>query len=132
MLPVKQPQKPLKILAIDDQTVILDLITAMCHTLNYDVDVAESGEKGLEMALNRSYQLVLTDLSMPGISGLDVAREIKKHKSDLPVVMLTGWDVNLTDEELAAAGISKVVYKPFRIEQLVEIMKLYLDSSTLS
>ena len=121
-------KKNLKILAIDDQTVILDLITAMCQTLDYDVDVAESGEKGLEMALNGSYQLILTDLAMPGISGLDVARRIRAKFANLPIILITGWEKNLSDEQLAAAGISQILYKPFRIEQLIDILHSYLKA----
>lgn len=124
--------EPLKILAIDDQTVILDLITAMCQNLGYQVDVAETGEKGLDMALKGSYQLILTDLAMPGISGLDVAREIRSKNSDLPIVLITGWEVNLSEEQLLAAGISRILYKPFRIEQLIEIMQSYLEPDRFS
>ncbi len=121
-----------KILAIDDQTVILDLITAMCQNLGYQVDIADSGEKGLEMALAGSYQLILTDLAMPGISGLDVAREIRLKTPNIPIVLITGWEVNLSEEQLSEAGISKVLYKPFRIEQLIEIMHSYLNPGRIS
>ncbi len=124
--------KSLKILAIDDQTVILDLIKAMCQNLGYQVDIAESGEKGLEMAKNETYNLILTDLAMPGISGLDVAREIRQINPNLPIILITGWEVNLSEDELASAGISKVLYKPFRIEQLLEIMQSYLKFDSFS
>ena len=125
-------KKNLKILAIDDQTVILDLITAMCQTLDYDVDVAESGEKGLEMALTGSYQLILTDLAMPGISGLEVARRVRAKFTNLPIILITGWEKNLSDEQLSSAGISQILYKPFRIEQLIDILHAYLKSSKFS
>ncbi len=121
-----------RILAIDDQTVILDLIKAMCQNLGYQVDIAESGERGLEMAENKSYDLILTDLAMPGISGIDVARKIRVHNPNLPIILITGWEVNLSEEELTLAGISKVLYKPFRIEQLIEIMQSYLKFGSFS
>ncbi len=124
--------KKVKILAIDDQTVILDLIRAMCQTMDYQVDIAESGEKGLEMAFSNDYNLILTDLSMPGLSGLDVAKKLRATYPKLPIVLLTGWDLKLTEEELSKAGISKVLYKPFRIEQLIEIMNYYLKTNKIS
>ena len=84
------------------------------------------------MAENKSYDLILTDLAMPGISGIDVARKIRVHNPNLPIILITGWEVNLSEEELTLAGISKVLYKPFRIEQLIEIMQSYLKFGSFS
>ena len=121
-----------RILAIDDQPVILDLISAMCHSLGYDPLTASSGEEGVKLAARTNFDIVLTDLAMPGMSGLDVARRIRQINPRIPIVLVTGWEANLSRIELEASGITEVLYKPFRIEQLTEIIQSLISSRILS
>jgi CheY-like chemotaxis protein len=113
----------IKILAIDDQPVILDLITAMCQSMGFRVETARTGEEGLTTAAKEHFDLVLTDLSMPDISGLEVARRIHRQYPETPIVLITGWEAGFEPEQLQATGITQVLYKPFRIEQLADIIK---------
>ncbi len=121
-----------KVLAIDDQPVILDLISAMCRSLGYDPVTAASGEEGIKVASESSFDIVLTDLAMPGMSGLEVARRIRQLHSHTPIVLVTGWEVTISRAELEAAGITGVLYKPFRIEQLTEIIQSAILPQALS
>jgi len=111
-----------RILAIDDQTVILDLITAMCRSLGYRVTTTASGEEGVRLAAETHFDIVLADLAMPGMSGLEVASRVKKLDPDVPVVLVTGWEVTIEPAQLEAAGVSGLLHKPFRIEQLTDII----------
>ena len=111
------------VLVIDDQSVILDLVSAMCQTIGYRADLARSGEIGLRLASERDYALVLVDLAMPGLSGLEVARELKRRKPGIPVVIMTGWEASLDRAALNASGVVDILYKPFRIEQLSELLR---------
>lgn len=129
---VDSPSGRPRILAIDDQAVILDLISAMCQTRGYDVKTAETGEEGLRLALNEPFDIILTDLAMPGLSGLEIAHEVRKKKPDLPIVLVTGWEVNISKERLEVAGITRVLYKPFRIEQLTDIISSLLGPRAFS
>lgn len=121
-----------RVLAIDDQAVILDLISAMCQTTGYEVKTAVSAEEGLELALNEKYDIILTDLAMPGLSGLEIAHEVRKKRRDVPIVLVTGWEVNISKEKMEAAGITKVLYKPFRIEQLTDLIANLLETRSLT
>lgn len=112
-----------RVLAIDDQPVILDLIAAMCQSLGCEVDRAASGEDGVRLAQQHRYDLVLTDLSMPDLSGLDVARKVREFRPGTPVALVTGFDKGLSEEELRRAGIRVVLRKPFRIEQLTDLIR---------
>jgi CheY-like chemotaxis protein len=112
-----------RVLAIDDQPIILDLITAMCQSMGFEVQTAVSGEEGIRLAHTQRFDAVMTDLSMPGMSGLDVARALKSTRPNLPVVLVTGWETGLSQLELSDAGVREVVFKPFRIEQLTEVLK---------
>jgi CheY-like chemotaxis protein len=111
-----------KILAIDDQAVILDLIAAMCQSLGYAVVTAQSGEEGIRRATSGGYSVVLTDLAMPDMSGLEVARQIHKLYPEIPIILVTGWEANLDRSVLHPNGITEVLYKPFRIEQLTDVI----------
>ncbi|MEW6412262.1 MAG: response regulator [Candidatus Zixiibacteriota bacterium] len=119
-----------RILAIDDQAVILDLISAMCQSTGYDVKTAETGQGGLEMALREKFDVILTDLAMPGLSGVEIAHEIRKKRPNVPVVLVTGYEVKISAERLEAAGITRVLHKPFRIEQLTEIIESLIKQPT--
>ena len=116
-----------RVLAIDDQEVILDLISAMCQASGYEVTTARSGEEGLRLALAEQFDIIMTDQAMPGMSGLEVARELKKMRPMVPVVLITGWEVDINRSHLAASGIEQVLYKPFRIEQLTEMIRSLTD-----
>jgi CheY-like chemotaxis protein len=117
------------VLAIDDEAIILDLIVAMCQSLGFSVRTASSGEAGLQLARQHHFDLVLTDLAMPGLSGLEVARELHKAQPDLPVILVTGWQASLDQADLDRAGIEHVLSKPFRIEQLTDIVRSIASQS---
>lgn len=120
--PAEEP-RPIRILAIDDESVILDLVAAMCQTLGYSVQTAQSGDEGLRLYSAGSFDMVLTDLAMPGMSGLEVAREVRKRSANIPIILVTGWEASLDPSSLRQAGITEVLYKPFRIEQLTRIIQ---------
>lgn len=112
-----------RLLAIDDQSVILDLISAMGRSMGYRVATANSGEQGLRLAQREAFDIILTDLSLPGLSGLDVARRLRQQGIEVPIILVTGWEANLEPSELAASGINEVLYKPFRMEQLTDVVQ---------
>ena len=123
---VSRPMSPppaARLLAIDDQQVILDLISAMGQSLGYEVRTAASGEEGLRLAEREAFDAVLTDLALPRLSGLEVARQISRLRPGVPIILVTGWATELKPEELAEAGITEVLYKPFRIDQLTSVVR---------
>ncbi|MCH7946926.1 MAG: response regulator [candidate division Zixibacteria bacterium] len=120
-----------KILAVDDQPVILELISAMCQSLGYEVTTATSGEQALMLAEKTKFELILTDLSMPSMSGLELARRLRKTHPDVPIILVTGWEAGLPESELRQAGITEVLYKPFRIEQLTNLVKASMADKTV-
>jgi CheY-like chemotaxis protein len=113
----------INLLAIDDHAVILDLISAMGQSLGYEVQTALLGGDGVRLARQKDYDIILTDLALPDISGLEVARQIREFATEVPIILVTGWEATLDRSQLSAAGIHKVLYKPFRIEQLTDIVR---------
>ncbi|UCC45294.1 MAG: response regulator, partial [Candidatus Zixiibacteriota bacterium] len=112
-----------RMLVIDDHDVILDLVASMGQSMGYQVDTARRGHDGIRMAAVSTYDLVLTDLAMPEISGLEVARRIHFQDPEVPIILVTGWDANIESDKLSAHGIREILYKPFRIEQLTDLVQ---------
>jgi len=113
----------LKLLAVDDQQMILDLLSGICLSLGLRLTAVRDAQKALEMIRENRYDIVLTDLVMDSeVSGWDIARETKQHWPDTPVVMMTGWGLDVSSNDLSLAGIDFTLTKPFRIEQLIEIV----------
>lgn len=114
------------ILAVDDQQVILDLISAMGQTSGYQISTAQNGQEALKLLENHKFDLVLTDLSMPGMSGLELSKKISDQNLNIPIILITGWGVNIDEQKLRYSGISQVLYKPFKIEELTSIINGYI------
>jgi len=89
------------------------------------VTIACDGKEGIEVfKRGGNISLVFTDLGMPGMSGWDLAREIKKLNSEVKVVLVTGWDVNLSSERGSVEKVvDEVVVKPFDIEKIADVIK---------
>ncbi len=112
-----------EILAVDDQPVILELISAMCQTLGFRVTTALSGAEAMILAEENNYDVILTDLAMPGMSGLELSRLLRITHPDTPIILITGWEATIDRTELEESGITDILYKPFRIEQLTNLVK---------
>lgn len=112
----------LTVLAIDDQAIILDLLAAMCQSLGHEIVVSRDSEDGLHLLKKHRPDLVIIDMAMPGMSGLELAARLKAVSSETPIIMITGWGVQIEPERLTRAGVDYLLHKPFRLEQLSEII----------
>ena len=72
------------------------------------------------MAVVSEFDLVMTDLGMPDMSGWEVASTIRKERPGVPVILVTGWGTTLSKDEVERCGISAVVHKPFEIQELLD------------
>lgn len=115
--------KKLKVLAIDDQRMILDLLSSMFANLGHSTEVAETGLEGIEKFNQNAFDLVITDLGLLDISGFEVSQRIKETNPDVPIVMITGWGANFDQAQLKKAGIDYILAKPFKLEQLTEVVE---------
>ena len=111
-------KSPPRIMAIDDQPMILDLLQGMCQSLGFTIDTYSNPEQALERFERGDYEIVLSDIAMPELSGWDVAARVKAMRPAAYVIFITGWGDKLDDETLRPSGVDQVLYKPFRIEQL--------------
>ncbi|MEW5924094.1 MAG: response regulator [Candidatus Zixiibacteriota bacterium] len=114
--------KPLSILAIDDQAVILDLLAAMCQSLGYMIYTARNGRDGIRIFEDKRPDIVISDLAMPEISGWEVASRVKAIAPETPVIIITGWGVTVDEQKMKQVGVDFLLHKPFRLEQLSQLI----------
>jgi PAS domain S-box-containing protein len=120
---ISKEQKKSKILVIEDEKGVRLLLEDILTDVGHEVKTASNGSKGVEIFKENSFDLVFTDLGMPGMSGWQVAKEIKKISKKTPVALITGWEVKLNDSELKKSGVDLVINKPFRVEQVVRLVQ---------
>ena len=109
-----------RILVVDDEASIRDLLVkSLALAERYDVDTASDGRSALEQLRLYLYDLLIADLKMPGIDGLSVIREAKRLKSDLPVIIITGYSTETAAIEAVNLGVSGYLTKPFRVPQVL-------------
>lgn len=116
-----------KALVIDDEQIVLDSVKKILTDENYEVDVSLSGRQGLDWAIEKQYDIVLTDIRMPDIGGMRVLREIKRAKSSLPVVMITGYATIRSSVQAMKLGATDYIEKPFTPEELTKVVNSALD-----
>jgi len=119
--PIKEV-RPARILVIDDEESVRDILSRMLKVKGHRVVVASDGEEGIERFKNETFDLVFTDLGMPRISGWEVGKTIKEMNPRVPIVMITGWGMELNREKMSESGIDLVVSKPFQFDQVISLV----------
>lgn len=127
----------MKILIIEDEIGISNFLRDGLEDENYSVDIALDGLRGLELATNRIYDLVLVDWRLPGISGIDITKQIRKSNKKIPIIFLTAKDTIQDTVTGLEAGANDYIKKPFQFEELLARIKVQLrkeeeESTTLS
>jgi CheY-like chemotaxis protein len=119
-----------KILLVDDEEAVLRMEERMLERLGYQVTTRTSSIESLETfkANSEYFDLVVSDMAMPNMNGIQLAQKIKKIKADIPIIISTGFSEQLTDEKCQALGIQGYVMKPVIIRELAETIRNVLDA----
>ena len=115
---VTSPGRP-RVLVVDDEASIRDLLSKTLALAEYDVDLAPDGRTALERLRIIPYDLLITDLKMPGVDGLAVIREARRLKADIPVIIITGFSTEASAIEAVNLGVSGYLTKPFRVPRVL-------------
>jgi DNA-binding NtrC family response regulator len=116
-----------QILLIDDEAIALSNLSHVLEREGYVVTACRDGESGLAAMQSTRFDLVLTDLRMPGIDGMDVLRHIRETTSDVPVIMITGHATLDSAVEAMKAGAHHYIAKPFRLDEAREVVRSALE-----
>ena len=113
---------PVRVLVIDDEPFVRDTLGEILRQQHHQVVVANDGVSGLARFSESPFDLVMTDLAMPGMSGWQVAQAVKAVRPQVPVVLVTGWGVEVQPDEMHTHGVDRVMTKPFRFEDVQEVV----------
>ena len=117
-----------RILCVDDEPNLRRTLAANLRARGYEVDVAETGERALEVSRQSVPDVVLLDLGLPGISGLDVIRSLR-HWTNVPIVVLSARDDETDKIAALDAGADDYVSKPFGMGELLARLRAALRRS---
>ncbi|MBU0681067.1 MAG: PAS domain S-box protein [Proteobacteria bacterium] len=134
LAPEKIDQKPYigteSILLVDDEEAIVKMGQRMLEGVGYQVTIAASGEEGLAIfqAQPDAFQVVITDQTMPGMSGAEMAQQLLEIKPDQAIILCTGYSTSITAEKAKAVGIRDFAMKPLSGQELARLIRGVLDA----
>ncbi len=111
-----------RVLLVEDEEMIRETLGEMLGLYRHEVTVAVSGADALRQFRPGAFDVVMTDLGMPGMSGLDLARAIRRQDAAVAIVLATGWGTELGREEVAAAGVNICLAKPLNLASVQATM----------
>ena len=117
--PRPAPTGRARILVVDDEETVRELLTKTLALAEYEVDVATEGRTAIDRMRIIPYDLLITDLRMPGADGLTVIREARRLKADIPVIIVTGYSTEASAIEAINLGVQGYLTKPFRVPRVL-------------
>ena len=117
------------ILFVDNEKQIVDIVQQILHRLGYRVTAIESSLDALKMfrAQPGNFDIVITDLTMPNMTGDKLAGELLKIRPDIPIILCTGFSEKISEEKAKALGIREFILKPIAMSRLANILRKVLD-----
>ncbi len=113
----------LRILVVDDDEQIREVLSDMLTIDGHSATACADGYQALEAVDEQSFDLIITDLGMPGMSGLDLAAVVHEKFPELPIAMITGWGTQLDEEDVSLKGIKTVLPKPFHLKDVKALVR---------
>jgi excisionase family DNA binding protein len=114
------PNERPRVLVVDDEESIRDLLAKTLALADYDVDVSPDGISALDRMRSTVYDLLIADLKMPGMDGLSLIREAKRLGSEMPVIIITGYSTEASAIDAINLGVSRYLEKPFRVPKVLD------------
>jgi two-component system, cell cycle response regulator DivK len=122
-----------KVLIAEDSSVIQNLTKKILQFQNFEISSAKNGQKVLDLVQNEEFDILLLDINMPIMDGMECARQIRslgnKEKSGIPIVAITGNAKNYSEDQFKEAGIDEILYKPLDFDNLVDVVKRLTNRS---
>ena len=123
-----------RILLVDDENALVQLSTRILEKAGYQVSAYASSREALTAFFKsaETYHLVVTDLTMPDLSGIELATQVRQVRPDIPIIVVSGNVDDDAQEKCAAAGINKVLLKPYTMDSLVQTVQQILSEGRSS
>jgi CheY-like chemotaxis protein len=112
-----------KILVIDDEEIIIKSLSKLLEKNGYEVFVAKNGQDAIIMTEEEDFNLILADIRMPGINGVEVAQNISKNQKKIPTIFITGYADESIERKARLLSPVAYIYKPFDTAELLYTIK---------
>lgn len=118
-----------RILVVDDEEKIVEMFIGLLEHLGYTVEGRTDSRQALELVRRdpRAFDLVISDQTMPGLTGVELVRALREIRPELPVIVCTGFSEQMTAEEARGEGIQGFIMKPFSLKDIAHLMRRVLD-----
>lgn len=116
---------PVRVLVVDDDGMVQATIMKLLEGPSFESESAFSGEEALRLLDGRRFDVICTDLQMPGLSGIDLIHRVRAGSADAAIVLMTGLD---HDERVRGAGADAYLHKPFTAEELQQALASALQA----
>jgi len=120
-----------RILVVDDDPLMLDFLKEALLRQGYNVDTAEDGEEALRKVEEKGYDLVITDVRMPGVDGMTVLESVKRDFADTEVVVITAYGTIRNAVEAMKMGAYDYLTKPFSVDEVEVVVNRALERKRL-
>lgn len=110
-----------KVLVVDDDPSLRELLQVFLEQVGFEVRTAPDGQAGLDALDESHFDIILSDFRMPGISGLEMAAVVRQTDPVIPIILITGDAYTLESEAVARAGITQVLPKPLKLNELLNM-----------
>jgi two-component system NtrC family response regulator len=121
--------KPKKILVVDDQESMREMLADLIEMMGYEPLTVEGGEAALTELENSEVDLVITDLNMPVMDGMELMKRIKTLRPTLPVIVITGYGTFHTEKQVLSNGADGYIPKPCTINRVQETVNTALGAN---
>lgn len=121
----------MRILIVEDEYNLADVVSSSLKDLNYEVDVKSDGEEGLDSALTGIYDLIILDVMLPHVDGFTILEEIRKNNIESKVIMLTAKSTLDDKLEGLENGANDYITKPFHMKELMARINIQLNPNTI-
>ncbi|MFN4179987.1 MAG: GAF domain-containing protein, partial [Armatimonadota bacterium] len=125
--PVKAEFPRWKVLVVEDQFLVLQTVVAQLERLGMEVKTARHGEEAWEILQRETVNLVVTDLSMPVMNGIELAKRVREKFPNLPIILMTGWGDFIPHQEIQELGIFTVLQKPIAMQTWRDTFSMLVD-----
>ena len=111
------------ILVVDDEPIMQEILGDFLREEGYSIDIAGSGEEGVELAQKSSYNCAIVDLMMPGIDGIETMQQLREIDTSLPVIMVTAFASVESAVEAMKRGAFEYITKPFKNDEVLVVLQ---------
>ena len=123
----REKAKNISILYVEDEELLRNNTATLLRKLFQNVEVAVDGQEGLDKYLHNKYDIVITDISMPNMNGLDLISNIRRNDFNQEIIIMSAYTESTYTDQINTANVTGYIYKPVNMKQMLEVLNLSID-----